>query len=129
MRYVTKLYNSFQTYQKLFDENDIKIDSEMIDGFYIEFCQSKSLRQYSKDSEKFFDYLINRLHLLLLLNMFDIMLPLTYKGYKAAYKYDSELKLYIGNVVGEHDTYLENEKFEDFKENFQNTIDYVVKMR
>lgn len=128
-RYVITLYKEYKSYGNLFLSNDIEIDDAMIDGFYAEFCTSKSFRLHSKESEKFFDYLVNRLHLLGEFNMFDIMLPLTYKGYTCSYSYDFDNKMYKGNVTNEYDTYIESEKLEDFKDNFHNTIDYVVLMR
>lgn len=129
MRYVIKLYNYFKSYQRLFEENSLKIDEKIIDEIFNEFCSSKTLRIYGKDSEKFFDYLINRLHMLLMLNMFDIVIPFEYKGYKATYKYNWDKKLYCGNVIDEVDTNIECETLDDFEEYFKNTIDYVVKMR
>lgn len=129
MRHVIRLFNYYKSYEEFFNINNIDIDTEEIQKYYDEFCSSKFLRQYSKESEKFFDYLINRFHMIGTFNQFDYTVPLVYKGYKAIYEHDKKLDIYIGYVENEYDSAITGKTLNELDEDFRNTIDFVVEKR
>lgn len=126
MRYSIRLYNHYKDFNRFFKENKIDVAKEQIDMYYMEFCTSKSLRKYQKDSEKFFDYLINRFHMIGTFNMFEYGVPLEYKGYTASYSYAEKEKLYMGFVDGHFDCDIKGSTMEEIEEDFKNTVDYVL---
>ena len=129
MRHVIRLFNYYKSYENFFKTCNINIDEEVIQKYYDEFCTSKSLRQYSKDSEKYFDYLINRLHMLGDLYQYDYNVPLVYKGYKCTYEHDIKLDMYVGYVENEIDSAVSGKSLRELDEDFQNTVDFVILMR
>ena len=125
-RHVIRLYEYYKSYDKLFKDNKIKVLKEDIDFYYAEFISAKSHRKYAQDSEKFFDYLINRLHLLLIFNQFDILIPFEYKGHKAEYEYVESLNLYIGCVDGEPDNDISGKTLSEIEQDFHNFVDLIL---
>lgn len=129
MRHVIRLYNYYKSYDNFFKMNNLEIDTEEIEKYYEEFSSSSTLRLYNKDSEKFFDYLINRFHLLGTFNQFDYTVPLVYKTFKAIYEYDLKLDMYVGFVENEFDTAISGKTLNELEEDFKNTVDFVVLKR
>lgn len=129
MRHSLRLFNYYKSYENFFKTCNINIDEETIQKYYDEFCTSKSLRVYSKDSEKYFEYLINRLHLLGDLYQYDYNVPLVYKGYKCTYEHDIKLDMYVGYVENEFDSSVSGKSLRELEEDFQNTVDFVILMR
>lgn len=129
MRHVIRLYNYYKSYENFFKMCDIQIDTEDIQKYYDEFCTSKSLRQYSKESEKFFDYLINRFHMLGTINMFDYTVPIEYKSFNCIYEWDIKLDMFIGYVENEFDSSVSGKTLRELDEDFRNTIDFVILKR
>lgn len=126
MRHSIKLWEHYKSYNKFFKENKISISKEEIDSYYDEFCTSKSLREHKKNSQMYFDYLINRLHLLGLFNMFDYAVPLHYNGYTAMYSHDLDVHMYTGYIVENIDYTIKGKTFADIEADFKNTVDFVL---
>lgn len=129
MRHVIRLFNYYKSYENFFKINNIEISTEEIKMYYDEFCLSKSLRLYTIDSEKFFDYLINRLHLSQKIYQYDYSVPLVYKTYKAHYQYEEKLDMYIGSVENEFDSAISGKTLRELDEDFRNTVDFVILKR
>ena len=126
MRHVIRLFNYYKSYQTFFKENNIQIDANEIQKYRDEFCTSKYLREYSIESEKFFDYLVNRFHMIGTFDMFDYTIPLEYKGYKAVYDYEEKLDIYVGHVENEFDSSISGKTLSELDEDFRNTVDFVI---
>ena len=129
MRHSIRLFNHYKSFKRFFEENGLQILQSDIDFYFAEFQSPKSHRQYDIDSEKFFDYLINRLHCLGVLYQYDYNIPLEYKGYKAIYSYDPNLALLVGFVENEFDSSISGKTISDIEKDFQNTVDYVLLKR
>lgn len=128
-RHSLRLYNHYKDYKIFFKENKIDVSDETIDMYYAEFCTSTSLKLFDKSSNKYFEYLIHRLHMLGAFNMFDYDVPLSYKGYKATYSYDAQHQRYSGFVDGFFDCDISGKTYSEIEEDFKNTVDYVLELR
>lgn len=127
-RHSIRLYEYYKSYNKFFKENKIKILEEDIDKYYKEFSSSKSLKQFPKDSEKFFDYLINRFHMLLVFDMFDYLIPFEYKGQKATYEFEPITNQYIGYVNNDVENDIYGKTIAEIEQDFHNFVDLVLKV-
>ena len=126
MRHSIKLWELYKSYNKFFKENNIKVEKSDIDWIYTEFCTSKSLRVHKKNSQLFFDYLINRLHMLGTFNMFEYAVLLHHNGYTAMYSHDIESNCYTGYIVDHFDYTIKGKRIEDIEADFKNTVDFVL---
>lgn len=126
MRHAERLYEQYKSYNKFFKDNKIKITKEEIGMYYDEFCSSKSLSVHKKNSQTFFDYLINRLHILGLFNMFDYSVPLHHNGHTAMYYHDSTSWQYVGYIEGHLDYTITGKTVKEIEEDFKNMVDFVL---
>lgn len=129
MRHTIRLYNYYKSYDNFFKTNKIEINQEDIKKYWDEFSSSTYLRQFGLDSKKFFDYLINRFHILGVFDQYDYFVPLVYKGYKANYEHDKKLDIYIGFVENELDSSISGKTLDELDLDFRNTVDFVILMR
>ena len=118
MRYVEFLYKQFNDFNDLFEFINYECDDD-----FIEMCKNEC--KHPIDSFKFYDYLINRLHLLQKINMFEICPIIEYKGYKCSY-WTEDMK-YIGIIIGTKEKVSGN-NINDLLPDFYNTVDYVLNL-
>lgn len=129
MRHSIRLFNYYKSYENFFKTCNIDIDTEEIEKYYNEFSSAKALRKYDRESKEFFDYLINRFHMLGTFYQYDYEVPIVYKNYKCIYSYEEKLDMYVGFVENEFDSEVTGKSLRELEIDFQNTIDYVVLMR
>lgn len=115
MRYALVLKDYYGNISNLLKENKIYIDVNELELYISEIA--------TKHPDKIFDYVINRLHLNQTLNMFEICIPLEYKGYTLVFSYINDT--YIGNIQGTEET-IEGKTIQIILDNFHNTVDYIL---
>lgn len=129
MRHSIMLYNHFKTIKNLIEEAKLDFNLDDIEVYKQEFMSSKVLMKFGVDSKEYFDYIINRLHILGLVDQYQLYIPLDYKGYTAIYSYDEKVNMYVGYVKGESDSLIKGKTLERLMDDFKNVVDYVVLMR
>lgn len=128
-RHSERLFDHYGSTSALLKATGLDAHKDAAEFYYKEFCTSTTLRQYSFEHKKYFEYFLHRLHLLGVIYMFDIGIPLVYKGYEAVYHTDMKLGCYKGYVKNHHDSDIIGDDFDELTEDFKNIVDFVIANR